>query len=327
MRDDSGDRGSTLGADGTAGGGGSGSPSLEHPASSPGDGSSSSSGPLVRSAATAVPAAVPAGSRSWALAELDAPPPDAEQVLVRRAALAARRAEAEAHHHRDVWVKDPHGGPYRKALARGSGRGAAAGPLAVPDPRRPAEPGYEVVEVGPTTNFVGNAMSTGAVDLVLAQLEQLRNHRGRPKGLPAPAHRTVPPALLAAATPAQPSTAASDSVAAAGAATAAVGPAPTGTVAATAATAKTGAETEAEPPILPSQLGEAASGSGGGEGDRGADVAGGDLVAGGQLLGSADVGRVASGGMGPGAGLASEEVRLAEVQREARRLLRRARGW
>lgn len=30
-------------------------------------------------------------------------------------------------------------------------------------------PGYEVVRVGPTTNFVGDAMSTGAVDLVLVR--------------------------------------------------------------------------------------------------------------------------------------------------------------
>lgn len=33
----------------------------------------------------------------------------------------------------------------------------------------PSEPGYEEVEVGPTTNFVGNAMTRGAVDLVMVR--------------------------------------------------------------------------------------------------------------------------------------------------------------
>lgn len=66
------------------------------------------------STANGIGALVRLGERSWTLAELNAPPPDSTQVLSRRKALATRRAEAEAHHHRDVWVKEPHGGPYRK---------------------------------------------------------------------------------------------------------------------------------------------------------------------------------------------------------------------
>ncbi|KAG2494101.1 hypothetical protein HYH03_007740 [Edaphochlamys debaryana] len=146
---------------------------------------------------------------SWALAELEAPPPTPEQVLARRDALAAARAAAEAHHHRDVWVKEPHGGPYRKAVSRSAPGAAAspAGPLAAwspPAALRGCGPGYEAVRVGPTSNFVGDAMSSGAVDLVRAELEQLRLC-GPHQALPAPplhlhphARDAQPPASLGA---------------------------------------------------------------------------------------------------------------------------------
>lgn len=49
-----------------------------------------------------------------------------------------------------------------------------------------AELGYERVKIGPTTNFVGNHMTQGAIDLVQAQLE-------------GPAEATPPPLLLGAA--------------------------------------------------------------------------------------------------------------------------------
>ncbi|GIL53129.1 hypothetical protein Vafri_8818 [Volvox africanus] len=140
--------------------------------------------------------------RSWALAELNAPPPDANQVLARRAVLEERRAAAERHYYRDVWVKDPHGGPYRKAVST-RGRGSRTGPLAVAtEHQRPTEPGYEVVEVGPTTNFVGNAMSTSAVDLVMAQLEQLRGRWSPPSS--SSHHRLMGSTYGAVAAPALP---------------------------------------------------------------------------------------------------------------------------
>ncbi len=57
---------------------------------------------------------VPAGTGSPLLT--------AEQAAhARRAALQARRQEAEAHHHKDLWTKDPHGGPHRKVRARAAG--------------------------------------------------------------------------------------------------------------------------------------------------------------------------------------------------------------
>ncbi len=58
--------------------------------------------------------------------------------------------------------------------------GGRPGPLALsrlpplPSPGAP-EPGYEVVAVGPTTNFVGDAMTRGAVDLVMVGGVWLRN--------------------------------------------------------------------------------------------------------------------------------------------------------
>lgn len=80
-----------------------------------------------------------------------------EAVVDRETAMEMRRKAAAIHHHKDIWVKDPHGGPYRKVEARN-------------DNMDNCPAGYEAVEVGPTTNFVGNAMVTGAVDLVYAEL-------------------------------------------------------------------------------------------------------------------------------------------------------------
>ncbi|KAG2435297.1 hypothetical protein HXX76_007373 [Chlamydomonas incerta] len=108
---------------------------------------------------------------SWALAELAAAPPDAGVVEARRAALAARRVDAERFHFK--WVvtgRAAASGPGSHLVCSGSSsarhtqlavagaggyRGSSSGP------------GHEVVRVGPTTNFVGDAMSTAAVDLVL----------------------------------------------------------------------------------------------------------------------------------------------------------------
>ncbi|EFJ45209.1 hypothetical protein VOLCADRAFT_94363 [Volvox carteri f. nagariensis] len=280
---------------------------------------------------------------------LETPPPDAEQVMVRRAALEARRAEAERHHHRCIWVKEPHGGPYRKAVSsRGPGASASSsssargsGTLAVSaGVVRPAEPGYEVVEVGPTTNFVGNAMSAGAVDLVMAQLEQLQNQTSneRPYSLAyAPKHSAVspdpaPPAHQTPAPSPRSSSTATGSLYG------------DGTVSTHITTSPSAVNTRG---CGPSENGEEVSSGGrsGGGGDCSASITG--CVAASEFSGMASEGSLlaatagsfaATVGVGEGDGEGgksrymgltaadSEEARMAELRREARRLLGRLRG-
>ena len=72
--------------------------------------------------------------------------------------------------HPRVWSKDPHGGAYKIS----SGPGASGGYDALA--QRPdgtviaVEPGYERPAIGPTTNFVGNHMTQGAIDLAQGEL-------------------------------------------------------------------------------------------------------------------------------------------------------------
>lgn len=35
-------------------------------------------------------------------------------VVSREVRLQQRRTDAEEHHHKQIWTKDPHGGPYKK---------------------------------------------------------------------------------------------------------------------------------------------------------------------------------------------------------------------
>lgn len=138
-------------------------------------------------------------------------------LIDQEARLQQLRADREAHAHRQIWTKLPHGGPYRKvgracavrhrcrpyqpsnmlrrlvaassvflhpALISASHRahapwqvdaGRGRDPLlTLPDGTlRTIEPGYEPrKKAGPTTNFVGNHMTQGAIDLVQAELEQ-----------------------------------------------------------------------------------------------------------------------------------------------------------
>ncbi|KAL0026662.1 hypothetical protein WJX79_002344 [Trebouxia sp. C0005] len=65
-----------------------------------------------------------------------------------------RLVDRDKHHHKQLWTKDPHGGQYRKTI----------------------EPGYEKPKSGPTTNFVGNHMTQGAIDLVQAELSPPADH-------------------------------------------------------------------------------------------------------------------------------------------------------
>jgi len=86
-------------------------------------------------------------------------------------------------HYPSVWTKDPHGGPYRIDKGPGASKGYDAleqksdGTLI----ERPA--GYEKPQSGPTTNFVGNHMTQGAIDLVQYELtktdpnQELRRQR------------------------------------------------------------------------------------------------------------------------------------------------------
>ena len=45
-------------------------------------------------------------------------PLDAERssVALRESLQAERRADQQRHHHRQIWTKDPHGGPYKKVV-------------------------------------------------------------------------------------------------------------------------------------------------------------------------------------------------------------------
>ncbi|XRB00743.1 HSP20-like chaperone [Pycnococcus provasolii] len=94
--------------------------------------------------------------------------------------MKKKRADAEKHHHKQVWTKEPHGGAYKK-----SGKGSTDGydalekPLGVKPKEQVVpwgthttdiEPGYEKPARGPTTNFVGNHMCQGAIDLVQSEL-------------------------------------------------------------------------------------------------------------------------------------------------------------
>lgn len=65
----------------------------------------------------------------------------------------------------EVWEKLPHGGPYRKIPEKQADKQLGSH-------TRPEDHwGYEKVKVGPTTNFVGDIMSSTAVDLVRAELK------------------------------------------------------------------------------------------------------------------------------------------------------------
>ncbi|KAK9820786.1 hypothetical protein WJX74_003543 [Apatococcus lobatus] len=90
-------------------------------------------------------------------------------LALREGLQAERRADQQRHHHRQIWTKDPHGGPYKKAS-----NSEGYDPLTqMPDGREKVMPlGYEKTELGPTTNFVGNHMTQGAIDLVQADLDE-----------------------------------------------------------------------------------------------------------------------------------------------------------
>ncbi|DBB16352.1 TPA: hypothetical protein ACH3X3_014649 [Trebouxia sp. C0006] len=71
-----------------------------------------------------------------------------------------RLSDRDKHHHKQLWTKHPHGGQYRKVVS------AKKTEVTL----QTIEPGYEKPKSGPTTNFVGNHMTQGAIDLVQAEL-------------------------------------------------------------------------------------------------------------------------------------------------------------
>ena len=116
-----------------------------------------------------------------------AEPPPEDDPDVRRYGKVGKR----------VWTKDAHGAPTASPRARaGRVRRPGAAPGRAP---RDVDPGYEKPATGPTTNFVGNHMTQGAIDLAqnalsrpdpdaearLARLEAARGvHRKPPQKLP-----------------------------------------------------------------------------------------------------------------------------------------------
>ena len=100
-----------------------------------------------------------------------------QSVLHRDARMVQLRAAQHSHHHKQVWTKDAHGGPYLKVAtkARDKISESLQRAMVLSGPRdSPCRPedllGYERVEAGPTTNLVGNHMTRGAVELVQAEL-------------------------------------------------------------------------------------------------------------------------------------------------------------
>ena len=86
---------------------------------------------------------------------------------------AHREKKAYGKHYPSVWTKDPHGGEYRVDKGPGSRKGYDALEQQS-DGRMIERPlGYEKPQTGPTTNFVGNHMTQGAIDLVQYELTKI----------------------------------------------------------------------------------------------------------------------------------------------------------
>merc|ERR1712078_851541 len=95
-----------------------------------------------------------------------------DRWLARRQEVDEKRRDMEAHYHKNIWTKDPHGGRYR----RSTGPDARSGYDALEETKygSKVEPelGYEKPQIGPTSNFVGNHMTQGAIDLIQSQLSR-----------------------------------------------------------------------------------------------------------------------------------------------------------
>ena len=80
-------------------------------------------------------------------------------------------------HYPSVWTKEPHGGEYRIDKGPDVRRGYDALEQHSDGTMIARAPGYEKPQSGPTTNFVGNHMTQGAIDLVRYELTKIDPNR------------------------------------------------------------------------------------------------------------------------------------------------------
>lgn len=92
--------------------------------------------------------------------------------LISAEKLEELRKDRETHKYKTIWTKDAHGGPYKKANAK---KGIDPFKEHLDGSKKVVELGYEEAECGPTSNFVGNHMTQGAIDLVQAELKRKPN--------------------------------------------------------------------------------------------------------------------------------------------------------
>ncbi|BDA44455.1 hypothetical protein COCOBI_05-6390 [Coccomyxa sp. Obi] len=92
-----------------------------------------------------------------------------QDLALREELMKKRRKDQERHYSKQIWTKQPHGGPYVKCDTK-----SGYDPLIeLPNGnKRAVALGYERPQRGPTTNFVGNHMTQGAIDLVQMELKR-----------------------------------------------------------------------------------------------------------------------------------------------------------
>ena len=88
----------------------------------------------------------------------------------RRLERPEKLREREATKGKNVWTKDPHGGRYRVSTGPLAAKGYDALEETPEGQSIVCEAGYEKPQRGPTSNFVGNHMTQGAIDLVQGSL-------------------------------------------------------------------------------------------------------------------------------------------------------------
>jgi tetratricopeptide (TPR) repeat protein len=95
-----------------------------------------------------------------------------ERWLARRQEAEEKRRDMEEHYHKNIWTKDPHGGRYRRSTGPDARRGYDALEEWKDGSKVEPDLGYEKPQIGPTSNFVGNHMTQGAIDLIQSQLSR-----------------------------------------------------------------------------------------------------------------------------------------------------------
>ena len=82
-----------------------------------------------------------------------------DRWLARRQEVDEKRRDMEAHYHKNIWTKDPHGGRYRRSTGPDARSGYDALEETKDGSKVEPELGYEKPQIGPTSNFVGNHMT------------------------------------------------------------------------------------------------------------------------------------------------------------------------